>query len=175
MDATVEGEVLVCPHCGSDATGTLEDATIWQRATFTAVHDGDGEETTAGGIEVVVVWESYDSEDVGDTETVGWFCRGCLTTWRKGDYSVTGDPSTVIAACPFVPESEVGQPPKTAPPLDPIRALDQLAGLLDGREWNVGDLETIADVLRRTGRTIGEPREAAASSSRAQASRWYVP
>lgn len=35
--------------------------------------------------------------------------------------------------------------------------LNDIADLLDGREWNVGDLETIADLVRQSGREIGPP------------------
>lgn len=36
-------------------------------------------------------------------------------------------------------------------------ALDAIQELLSGTEWGVGDLETIAEILRSTGRTIEEP------------------
>jgi hypothetical protein len=35
--------------------------------------------------------------------------------------------------------------------------LDLIAACLDGREWEVADLEYIADLVRQTGRKIGEP------------------
>lgn len=90
-------EALVCPNCGSDAVGTIEKASIWQRATFRHA----GEEAyyqsfkDAQGTAIEADWELYDSEDVGDTETVGFFCRGCVGTW---------DGTTV----PFVPGSSQG-------------------------------------------------------------------
>lgn len=68
-----EQEFLVCPDCGGGNIGTREKAEIWQGASFTA----DGETD----------WEAYDSEDVGETQTVGWFCRDCLVTWDvAGEY-----------------------------------------------------------------------------------------
>lgn len=78
---------LVCPNCGSDDIGTREQAEIWQPARFTLT---DGE--------LDIDWDAYGSKDVGDTETVGYFCRACLGTW--GEQSDT--------ECPFVPR---GTPP----------------------------------------------------------------
>jgi hypothetical protein len=45
-------------------------------------------------------FEMYDSEDVGDTETVGYFCRGCIATWER-------EPGKqgVEVAFPFIPAS----------------------------------------------------------------------
>lgn len=36
-------------------------------------------------------------------------------------------------------------------------AVNEIHHYLDGREWDAGDLEGIADVIRRTGRTIRSP------------------
>lgn len=75
-------DALVCPECGSGRVGTLEKAVIWQSARFTvAEHPGRGSFEDARGREIEADWDVYDSEDVGDTETDGFFCRGCLTTW----------------------------------------------------------------------------------------------
>ena len=88
---------LVCPECGSDQIGTLEAATIWQGATFTIAPEGSvGSFKDQEGREVDADWEMYDSEDVGDTDTVGFFCRGCITTWDTG-------------VVPFVPEGSIGE------------------------------------------------------------------
>lgn len=85
---------LVCPECGSDRVGTIEEAHIWQSARFELSDAEKGSFETVDGREIETFWDMYDSEDVGDTETVGFFCRGCLTTW---------DGTTV----PFVPPKEV--------------------------------------------------------------------
>lgn len=45
--------------------------------------------------------------------------------------------------------------------IEPETAVNRIRYLLDGREWNVGDLETIADIIRETGLSISEPREEA--------------
>lgn len=37
-------------------------------------------------------------------------------------------------------------------------ALDDLAALLDGREWNASDFDRVAEIVRSTGRYIGPPR-----------------
>lgn len=71
---------LVCPECSSLNIGTREQAEIWQRASFTRI-DEKGSFEDAQGNEVDADWDAYDSEDVGDTETVGFFCRACFTTW----------------------------------------------------------------------------------------------
>jgi hypothetical protein len=42
--------------------------------------------------------------------------------------------------------------------MTPDDALDQIADLLDGREWEVGDLDTIADIVRQTSNYDGSPR-----------------
>ena len=76
----LEPETLVCPNCGSDNTGTREQAEIWQRATFTYADEVSSFEDAAGQ-NVDADWEAYDSDDVGETETVGFFCRGCVSTW----------------------------------------------------------------------------------------------
>lgn len=79
---TSEHTSLVCPNCGSTRTGTIEEAHIWQPATFTYPDSvGRGSFEDAQGTEIEADWEAYDSEDVGDTETVGFFCRGCISTW----------------------------------------------------------------------------------------------
>lgn len=72
---------LVCPNCGSGRIGTREQAEIWQRATFTRITDDIGSFTDAEDNYIEADWEAYDSEDVGDTETVGFFCAGCQSTW----------------------------------------------------------------------------------------------
>jgi hypothetical protein len=36
-------------------------------------------------------------------------------------------------------------------------ALDTIADLLDGREWSVEDLDTVAEIVRDTGREIRDP------------------
>jgi len=41
--------------------------------------------------------------------------------------------------------------------MDSDDILNEITTLLHGREWNVGDLETIADLVRQSGRVIGEP------------------
>lgn len=155
------GEVLVCPRCGSDATGTLEDATIWQRATFTAVPDGEGEVETVDGIEATVEWGSY-SEDVGDTETVGWFCRGCLTTWRI-DGTHPDNPLAVVHECPFVLASEVEDPDPTQEDesVDPERRVPDPSAVLDGihatvlkNESAADQLQGIYELLELTGRKV---------------------
>lgn len=35
-------------------------------------------------------------------------------------------------------------------------ALDAIASMLDGKEWSPSDLDRIADVLRSTGREVGD-------------------
>jgi hypothetical protein len=92
--------VLVCPNCGSDRTGTIEKAYIWQPATFTRIAEGADPEIGSGhedahGNPVDVEWDAYDSEDVGDTETVGFCCKECIATW---------DGNSVV---PFVAPAEV--------------------------------------------------------------------
>jgi hypothetical protein len=81
-------EKLVCPECGSDYVGTRERAEIWQPAEFTRLSEGDEGKWGSGhedarGNKVEVEWEAYDSDDVGDTETVGFFCSGCRYTWGE--------------------------------------------------------------------------------------------
>lgn len=79
----MESIELVCPHCGSDNLGTLEQATIWQTCAFTVGPEAEDTFELPDGTPVEAEWEMYDSEDVGDTDTVGWFCRGCITTWSS--------------------------------------------------------------------------------------------
>lgn len=87
--------MLVCPNCGSDRIGTREQAEIWQRATFTRTEE-KGSFEDADGHEIEADWEAYDSEDVGDTETVGFFCRNCFETWDG-------------RTCPFIPAQDFGK------------------------------------------------------------------
>jgi len=108
---------LVCPECGSDRIGTREQAEIWQRATFTRAKEGSFEDADGNWIETD--WEAYDSEDVGDTETVGFFCSNCFKTW---------DGKT----CPFIPAQE--KEPQT--PADKEAYIKEYAGLV----WNVGSI-----------------------------------
>ena len=74
---------VVCPHCGSgDRIGTRERAEIWQPCSFTLQPDDeepDFEDSAGRGF--TPEWDAYDSDDVGDTETVGFFCQACLVTW----------------------------------------------------------------------------------------------
>lgn len=86
---------LVCPHCGSANVGTREKAEIWQRATFTRITDDIGSFSDAQDNYIDAEWDAYDSEDVGDTETVGFFCRGCQSTWDGREL-------------PFITEEEFG-------------------------------------------------------------------
>lgn len=70
---------LVCPNCGrGDRLATREKAEIWQPAEFTVV---DGE--------IEVEWDAYDSEDVGDTETVGYACKECCWVFDEISELVT--------------------------------------------------------------------------------------
>lgn len=51
-----------------------------------------------------------------------------------------------------------GRPNEDQPEgLGDIEALDAMREHLSGREWNAGDLEVIAELLQRTGRTVLEP------------------
>lgn len=89
-------ENLVCPNCGSSRLATVERAEIWQPATFTLSEDGVVHRTD--GLLVDIEWDAYDSEDVGDTETVGYACKDCIWTW--------GEEGNVNSECPFVTDAE---------------------------------------------------------------------
>lgn len=110
---------LVCPECGSDRVGTREQAEIWQGATFTRSEYEKGSFEDASGNEIDADWEAYDSEDVGDTETVGFFCRDCVTTWDG-------------RTCPFILAED--REPKTSE--DKEAYIKEYAGLV----WNVGTI-----------------------------------
>lgn len=90
---------LVCPECGSSNLGSIEKAYIWQPATFTRLAEGEegivgsGHEDAQGN-GVDVEWDVYDSSDVGDTETVGFCCKSCASSW---------DGTSVV---PFISEEE---------------------------------------------------------------------
>ena len=75
----METPTAVCPECGSDRIGTRERAEIWQPCAFTP--DEDGPFQDSDGNPFFGEWDAYDSDDVGDTETIGYFCSACLTTW----------------------------------------------------------------------------------------------
>lgn len=101
MNVDIKRRTLVCPKCGSERLGTIEQASIWQPATFTRLPPGDegamgtGHEDTQGrGVDVE--WDAYDSQDVGDTETVGYCCKSCAFIWP-------GDGATPV---PFVTPEE---------------------------------------------------------------------
>jgi len=83
---TEQGVQLVCPNCGSDSIGTREQAEIWQPANFTRLPESNRGDEWPGhedgeGRFVDVEWDAYDSDDVGDTETIGYFCKACVWTW----------------------------------------------------------------------------------------------
>jgi hypothetical protein len=75
--------MLVCPNCGnSDRLATREQAEIWQPARFYAArNEPDAVLEDVEGYGVDVAWDAYSSEDVGDTETIGYACRDCTWTW----------------------------------------------------------------------------------------------
>lgn len=41
--------------------------------------------------------------------------------------------------------------------LSDTNALDAIHALLDGEQWHAGTIETVAEIVARTGRTIAEP------------------
>lgn len=80
---------IVCPNCGSDRIGTIEEAHIWQPCSFTLYPEAGGPKpvgfTSLDGRTLEPEWDAYDSDDVGDTETVGFFCKGCTSSWYTDD------------------------------------------------------------------------------------------
>ncbi len=130
---------LVCPACGSDDLTSWEDSYTGYR----------GVRWYRDGQSIVVDYdEVYDTTLAeGGAYRDDLTCRHCDTALRQAD---------------LVPEGS-GPDPDWTPPerqqlLDSDVALDAIAALLHARVWHpADDLESIADTLRKTGRTIRDP------------------
>jgi hypothetical protein len=115
---------LACPLCGSTSLATHEDVD----AAALCYINGEG------GIE----WEGTTEYGDGESQTdesgnVLIQCRSCYADWTL--------------------RVEDGEGRLTYPATD-SRALDALARMLDGREWEAGDLDTVCQIIRETGRTV---------------------
>jgi hypothetical protein len=131
---------LVCPLCGS------ESITSWEQ-TSTGFH---GVRWFLVGEVIEVDYDQvYDDTrgDDGGGYADDLACKGCGALLSESDLVPGGtDPNPDWS------------PPVRAERLSDEAALDAITALLDGRAWRpADDLEAIAELLRRAGRTITEP------------------
>ena len=132
--------LLVCPACGSDRIIS------WERTTLG--YCGVRWWRTEGVIEVDYDAVYDDKPGEGSDYADDLSCSACGVMLTQHDLISEGSEPDPDWTAPQRPAS-----------LSAEDALDTITALLDGREWRAADdLEAIAETLRRTGRTIGEPR-----------------